>query len=63
MTYQGHISDVLYSVATFVQLVTAARNLGDKAFFLGVMLLQASQLPGIKPDHIYITDDCLGAYL
>ncbi|KAG5593359.1 hypothetical protein H5410_043873, partial [Solanum commersonii] len=25
--------------------------------------VQASQLPGIKPDHIYITDDCLGAYL
>ncbi|XP_049377063.1 uncharacterized protein LOC125841914 [Solanum stenotomum] len=53
------------SVATFMQPVIAARDLGDR-FFLGCnasLWVQPSQLPGIKPDHIYITDDCLGAYL
>lgn len=42
------------------------RDLGDQAFFLGAnasLSVKASQFPGIKPNHIYFTDNCLGAYL
>ncbi|XP_060206837.1 probable F-box protein At1g65740 [Lycium barbarum] len=45
---------------------TLTRDLGDRAFFLGAnasLSVQASQFPGIKPNHIYFTDNCLGAYL
>ncbi|KAF3615453.1 putative E3 ubiquitin-protein ligase UBR7-like [Capsicum annuum] len=45
---------------------TPTRDLGDQAFFLGAnasLSVQASQFPGIKPNHIYFTDNCLGAYL
>ncbi|KAG5593367.1 hypothetical protein H5410_043881 [Solanum commersonii] len=42
------------------------KDLGDRAFFLGPnasISVQASQFPGIKPNHIYFTDNCLCAYL
>ncbi|XP_055821697.1 putative F-box protein At5g55150 [Solanum dulcamara] len=45
---------------------TQTRDLGDRAFFLGPnasLSVQASQFPGIKPNHIYFTDNCLNAYL
>ncbi|CAN4077575.1 unnamed protein product [Withania somnifera] len=46
--------------------ITPIRDLGDRAFFLGdnaSLSVQASQFPGIRPNHIYFTDNCLGAYL
>ena len=45
---------------------TPTKDLGDKAIFLGPyasISVQASQFPGIKPNHIYFTDNCLFAYL
>ncbi|KAK4365488.1 hypothetical protein RND71_016846 [Anisodus tanguticus] len=45
---------------------TPTRDLGDRAFFLGAnasLSVQASQFPGIKPNHIYFTDNCLDAYI
>ncbi|PHU23775.1 hypothetical protein BC332_08882 [Capsicum chinense] len=46
--------------------VTETEELGDMAFFLGAnasLSVQASQFPGIKPNHIYFTDDCFESYL
>uniref|UniRef100_M1AW13 Ubiquitin-protein ligase n=3 Tax=Solanum tuberosum TaxID=4113 RepID=M1AW13_SOLTU len=45
---------------------TPTKDLGDRAFFLGPnasISVQASQFPGIKPNHIYFTDNYLCAYL
>ncbi|KAK4728878.1 hypothetical protein R3W88_021866 [Solanum pinnatisectum] len=45
---------------------TPTKDLGDRALFLGPnasISVQASQFPGIKPNHIYFTDNCLSAYL
>ncbi|XP_060206847.1 F-box protein At2g26160-like isoform X2 [Lycium barbarum] len=45
---------------------TPTRDSGDRAFFLGAnasLSVQASQFPGIKPNHIYFTDNCLDAYI
>ncbi|KAH0698420.1 probable F-box protein At1g65740 [Solanum tuberosum] len=45
---------------------TPTKDLGDRAFFLGhnsSISVQASQFPGIKPNHIYFTDNCLCLYL
>ncbi|KAK4721826.1 hypothetical protein R3W88_012059 [Solanum pinnatisectum] len=68
--------DMLYTYGTRIFLVfkidldahrnTPTRDLGDRAFFLGAnasFSVQASQFPGIKPNHIYFIDNCLGAYL
>ncbi|XP_049348511.1 F-box protein At2g17690-like [Solanum verrucosum] len=44
---------------------TETRELGDRAFFVGYnasISVQASQFPGIKPNHIYFTDHYLGSY-
>lgn len=50
------------SVATFMQSVIAVRCLQNYTYGANASLLvQASQLVGIKPNHIYITNDCLGA--
>ncbi|XP_059303976.1 F-box protein At2g26160-like [Lycium ferocissimum] len=46
--------------------VTQTRELGERAFFLGAnssLSVQASQFPGIKPNHIYFTDDFFESYL
>ncbi|XP_060212960.1 F-box protein At2g26160-like [Lycium barbarum] len=46
--------------------VTQTKELGDRAFFLGAnssLSIQASQFPGIKPNHIYFTDDFFESYL
>ncbi|MCD7452862.1 hypothetical protein HAX54_018415 [Datura stramonium] len=46
--------------------VTVTQELGDRAFFLGAnasISVQASQFPGIKPNHIYFTDDFFESYL
>ncbi|MCD7459460.1 hypothetical protein HAX54_040932 [Datura stramonium] len=46
--------------------VTPIRDLGDQAFFLGAnasLSVQASQFPGIKPNHIYFTDNYLDPYI
>ncbi|KAH0690387.1 hypothetical protein KY290_018622 [Solanum tuberosum] len=46
--------------------MTETRELGDAAFFLGAnasISVQASQFPGIKPNHIYFTDDFFESYL
>ncbi|KAF3654357.1 putative transcription factor bHLH47-like [Capsicum annuum] len=45
--------------------VTETNELRDMAFFLGAnasLSVQASQFPGIKPNHIYFTDDCFESY-
>ncbi|PHU23776.1 hypothetical protein BC332_08883 [Capsicum chinense] len=45
--------------------VTETEELGDMAFFLGAnasLSVQASQYPGIKPNHIYFTDDFFESY-
>ncbi|KAH0703305.1 hypothetical protein KY285_017583 [Solanum tuberosum] len=42
------------------------KELGDTAFFLGAnasLSVQASQFPGIKPNHIYFTEDFFESYL
>ncbi|WMV21435.1 hypothetical protein MTR67_014820 [Solanum verrucosum] len=44
---------------------TETRELGDRAFFVGYnasISVQASQFPGIKPNHIYFTDHYFGSY-
>ncbi|CAN4077571.1 unnamed protein product [Withania somnifera] len=44
----------------------ANQGFRDRAFFLGAnasISVQASQFTGVKPNHIYFTDNCLGAYL
>ncbi|KAK4350536.1 hypothetical protein RND71_029849 [Anisodus tanguticus] len=46
--------------------VTETRELGDMAFFLVANAshsVQASQFPGIKPNHIYFTDDYFITYI
>nr|XP_016496506.1 PREDICTED: F-box protein SKIP23-like [Nicotiana tabacum] len=46
--------------------VTETRELGERAFFLGAnasLSVQTSQFPGIKPNHIYFTDDFFESYL
>ena len=46
--------------------MTETRELGDTTFFLGAnssLSVQACQFPGIKPNHIYFTDDCFLTYL
>ncbi|KAK4728877.1 hypothetical protein R3W88_021865 [Solanum pinnatisectum] len=66
LTYQGHINDVLYFSGNFYAIGYSGKGFRGQSFFLGCdasLWVQASQLQGIKPDHIYITDDCLGAYL
>ncbi|XP_019237327.1 PREDICTED: putative F-box protein At1g65770 [Nicotiana attenuata] len=45
--------------------VTETRELGERAFFLGAnasLSVQASQFPGIKPNHVYFTDDFFESY-
>ncbi|PHT53858.1 hypothetical protein CQW23_08320 [Capsicum baccatum] len=45
--------------------VTETRDLRGMAFFLGAnasLSVQASQYPGIKPNHIYFTDDFFETY-
>ncbi|XP_015162842.1 putative F-box protein At1g65770 [Solanum tuberosum] len=42
------------------------KELGDAGFFLGAnasLSVQASQFPGIKPNHIYFTDEFFESYL
>ncbi|XP_015163208.1 uncharacterized protein [Solanum tuberosum] len=46
--------------------MTETRELGDAAFFLGAnasLSVQASRCPGIKPNHIYFTEDFYETYL
>ncbi|XP_049348802.1 F-box protein At4g35733-like [Solanum verrucosum] len=46
--------------------MTETKELGDAAFFLGAnasLSVQASRYPGIKPNHIYFTDDFYETYM
>lgn len=55
----------VYKVDLAAGKLTETRQLGDGALFLGAnasLSVQASQFPGIKPNHIYFTDDCYEAY-
>ncbi|TMW96882.1 hypothetical protein EJD97_006613 [Solanum chilense] len=56
----------VFKIDLDARIYTPITDLGDRAFFLGAnasFSVQASQFPGIKPNHIYFTDNCLGAYL
>ncbi|KAG5618350.1 hypothetical protein H5410_018174 [Solanum commersonii] len=46
--------------------LTQTKELGDRAFFIGhnaSRSVQPCQFPGIKPNHIYFTDDYWESYL
>lgn len=56
----------VFQVDSAAGIMTETRELGDTAFFLGAnssLSVQACQFPGIKPNHIYFTDDCFLTYL
>ncbi|XP_049396959.1 probable F-box protein At1g65740 [Solanum stenotomum] len=56
----------VFQVDLAVGKMAETRELGDMAFFLGAntsLSVQASQFPGIKPNHIYFTDDYFVTYL
>ena len=62
----GTIFFFVFKIDLDAHIYTPITDLGDRAFFLGAnasFSVQASQFPGIKPNHIYFTDNCLGAYL
>nr|XP_016497260.1 PREDICTED: F-box/kelch-repeat protein At3g18720-like [Nicotiana tabacum] len=72
---EGVVAELTYGTTDFqvfqVDLasgkVTRTKELGDRSFFfLGAnasISVQASQFPGIKPNHIYFTDDYWETYL
>ncbi|XP_059302424.1 putative F-box protein At1g65770 [Lycium ferocissimum] len=50
----------VYKVDLAAGKLTETKELGDRAIFLGAnasLSVQASQFPGVKPNHIYFTDD------
>ncbi|KAH0693474.1 hypothetical protein KY285_020571 [Solanum tuberosum] len=60
----GTINFVVFKIDLDAHRNTPIRDLGDRAFFLGAnasFSVQAFQFPGIKPNHIYFTDNCLCA--
>ncbi|XP_019236630.1 PREDICTED: uncharacterized protein LOC109216868 [Nicotiana attenuata] len=62
----GTLEFIVYRVDLAAGQGTQTRELGDRAFFLGAsasLLVQASEFPGIKPNHIYFTDDFLESYM
>ncbi|XP_009629323.1 putative F-box protein At5g55150 [Nicotiana tomentosiformis] len=65
LTY-GTLEFIVYRVDLAAGQGTQTRELGGTAFFLGAsasLSVQASQFPGIKPNHIYFTDDFLESYI
>ncbi|XP_060171462.1 putative F-box protein At1g65770 [Lycium barbarum] len=56
----------VYRVNLAARKLKETRDIGDRSFFLGAnasLSVQAAQFPGIKPNHIYFTDNWLDAYI
>ncbi|XP_049396658.1 F-box protein SKIP23-like [Solanum stenotomum] len=65
LTY-GTTNIRVFEVDLVTGKLTQTKELGDTAFFIGhnaSRSVQPSQFPGIKPNHIYFTDDYWESYL
>ncbi|XP_060204686.1 F-box protein At2g26160-like [Lycium barbarum] len=62
----GTTSFGVFEVDLAAEKLNETKELGDRALFLGAntsLSVQASQFPGVKPNHIYYTDDYWESYL